>query len=208
MEELLENMSKSIKDIETKIKKKRQDIKKLQADLAKLKESRYVTLQQKNNARLCYEDICNAIEYNPITGCFNFVDKVFNKNIHMYSHGGYYTITINKKTYAAHRIAYLLMNKKFPDYNIDHIDNNGLNNKWENLREATPKENGRNKKKYGCNTSGYKGVTWHENRKKWVSQATLDGKTHYLGGYNTAEDAYDAYLTFIKKNHGDFYNEG
>mgnify|MGYP002751148332 FL=1 len=39
------------------------------------------------------------------------------------------------------------------------------------------------------NTSGYKGVTWDNSRKKWVAQIVFKGKAYHLGRYNTIEQA-------------------
>ena len=45
-------------------------------------------------------------------------------------------------------------------YMIDHINGNTLDNRKENLRICTNKQNIRNSGKYKNNTSGFKGVTW------------------------------------------------
>lgn len=53
------------------------------------------------------------------------------------------------------------------------------NTRLDNLTAATAKNN----------TSGYKGVTWDNSRKKWVAQIVFKGKAYYLGRYNTIEQA-------------------
>ena len=60
-----------------------------------------------------------------------------------------------KKMQLLHRL--ILDNPK--EYEVDHIDGNGLNNKKENLRLATRKQNAHNCKKPVNNTSGIKGVS-------------------------------------------------
>lgn len=47
---------------------------------------------------------------------------------------------------------------------------------------------------YSTNASGYAGVSWKKSRCKWVAQANMDGKRKYLGLFQTAEDASDAYI--------------
>ena len=47
---------------------------------------------------------------------------------------------------------------------------NGLNNCRSNLRVATQQENQHNRDKYKNNTSGHKGVRWHEQAQKWATQ--------------------------------------
>lgn len=39
------------------------------------------------------------------------------------------------------------------------------------------------------NTSGYRGVTWSANAKKWVAETTVNGERKYLGLYETTEAA-------------------
>ena len=46
--------------------------------------------------------------------------------------------------YRAHRLAFLYMKGYIPKL-IDHKDRNGLNNKWNNLREANKSTNGADK---------------------------------------------------------------
>ena len=52
-------------------------------------------------------------------------------------------------------------------YEIDHKDGDKLNCLDNNLRICTHAENMRNQKKPKNNTSGIKGVSWHECSKKW-----------------------------------------
>ena len=47
------------------------------------------------------------------------------------------------------------------------------------------------------NTSGYKGVTWNKEAKKWRAQVWLNGKSIHLGTYATAEEAYAAYCRAV-----------
>lgn len=53
------------------------------------------------------------------------------------------------------------------------------NTRLDNLAAAKPKNN----------TSGYKGVTWDRSREKWMAQIVFKGKKHFLGRYNTIEEA-------------------
>jgi hypothetical protein len=50
---------------------------------------------------------------------------------------------------------------------IDHIDGNGLNNVYENLRIVTPRENNQNHLIPITNTSGVCGVQWHNVKRTW-----------------------------------------
>lgn len=61
---------------------------------------------------------------------------------------GHYNIVIYlKQRYYAHRLAFVLMGLEIPPV-VDHIDGDGHNNKWVNLRPSTPKLNARNQPKH------------------------------------------------------------
>lgn len=88
----------------------------------------------------------------------------------------------------------------------DHIDGNGLNNQRKNLRICTKSQNQHNRNKYKCNTSGYKGVSWHKGKEKWSAQIRINGILVYLGDYIAKEAAYEAYCKACIKYHKEFNN--
>ncbi|KAK9817097.1 hypothetical protein WJX72_009520 [[Myrmecia] bisecta] len=51
----------------------------------------------------------------------------------------------------------------------DHRDGEKLNNTRANLRVATHAENVRNRGRFKNNTSGYKGVSWNKQNRKWFA---------------------------------------
>lgn len=69
----------------------------------------------------------------------------------------------------------------------DHINGNGLDNRRENLREVTTRENAQNR--HTPKTSKYPGVTWHKQRGKWQANIRVAGKLNYLGLYGDEETA-------------------
>lgn len=85
----------------------------------------------------------------------------------------------------------------------DHIDGNGLNNTRGNLRLSTRAENLRNKRTF---KSGYKGV--HEVNGHYRANIRHNGKSYYLGSYETAEAAHEAYKAKAIELHGEFANDG
>ena len=114
-------------------------------------------------------------------------------------------VTVDKKTYRAHRVIWLMQTGKDPGSNIvDHIDGNYYNNRFTNLRLATPHQNLCNQKRRIDNTSGLKGVSWSKERKKWQAGIFVRGKRIALGRFNTKEEAYAAYCEAARRLHGEF----
>lgn len=77
---------------------------------------------------------------------------------------------------------------------IDHIDRNGLNNQKENLRIVSFRQNLMNSKIYKNNTSGTRGVYFHNASKKWEANIRHKGKTIHLGTFidiNLAKIVYE-----------------
>ena len=83
----------------------------------------------------------------------------------------------------------------------DHKNHDTLDNRRENLRKATRSENARNMR-ISTNTSGYRGVCWHQNR--WVAMIKIHQKPIYLGRFRSKEDAARAYDAAAKIHHGEF----
>lgn len=90
-------------------------------------------------------------------------------------------------------------------YKIDHKDRNIFNNQKENFRLSTNSENGINAPKTNNNTSGYKGVYWHNREGKWRAQISNKGKgPKTIGSYFTKEEAAEAYNREAIKLYGEF----
>lgn len=105
----------------------------------------------------------------------------------------YLQIRISGKLYLGHRLAWFYVNGVWPEKLLDHEDGNGLNNRYENLRNATPITNGRNCGLSVNNKSGVNGVYWNKANNRWVAEGhyTEDGihKKTNLGSYSDLEDA-------------------
>src|SRR5690606_12535374 len=74
---------------------------------------------------------------------------------------------------------------------VDHINNNGLDNRKDNLRFTTRSENLQNRVGAQRNnkTSGIRGVYWEPSRQKWLVQVTVNRKTVTIGRFKTIEEA-------------------
>lgn len=118
---------------------------------------------------------------------------------------GYWQVSVNNKAYLAHRLVWFYFKGYWPKEMLDHVDGNKLNNALSNLREATRSQNMRNVRLMKTNTSGFKGVSWSNAAKKWQVRCKVLGKDNYLGLFESAEEASQAYETFASKHHGEFY---
>jgi hypothetical protein len=116
----------------------------------------------------------------------------------------YRQIGIDGRQYAAHRLAWLYMTGEWPVEQVDHIDGDGTNNGFYNLRQATNAENACNRQAQTNNTSGYKGVTWCKSTRKWKAQIKLGGRNKNLGRFESPQDAHSAYKAASEKLHGEF----
>ncbi|WP_230078744.1 HNH endonuclease [Xanthomonas oryzae] len=115
--------------------------------------------------------------------------------------GGYLQVRVHGKQYLAHRLAWLLSTGNWPSQHLDHIDGCKTNNKIDNLRECSNAENHQNRGNNKNNTSGVTGVFWDKHAKKWKAQIKVDGKTIYLGLFNTLEEAAQARAAAKEKYH-------
>lgn len=75
---------------------------------------------------------------------------------------------------------------------VDHINHNKLDNRRENIRPATSRQNTLNRSRQSNNTSGYIGVSYNKRpgrRKRWEAYIKANGKRRFLGFYATPEEA-------------------
>jgi hypothetical protein len=105
---------------------------------------------------------------------------------------GYLMVGIDYREYLVHRVIFLWFHGRWPHSQIDHINHNRTDNRIENLREATHRENGVNQKLSKNNTSGHNGVYWNKQVKKWQAYITVEGKARYLGIFEDIKDAISA----------------
>lgn len=122
-------------------------------------------------------------------------------------HGKYYarrSITVSNRVYKKITMHRDIMSVSDPKIQVDHKDNNGLNNQKENLRLCNNAENSRNTELDSLNTSGFKGVDWHEHSKKWRATIRVDYKKIHLGFFSDVIDAALAYNKAAIEYFGEF----
>lgn len=152
------------------------------------------------------EQLHDLMRYDPETGHFTRLVKcgkerrgaiagTTNKN-------GYCNIMIGGRLYRAHRLAWFYMTGEWPKGDVDHKNRDRLDNRWENLREATRSQNNANRP--GGRPHGLKGAFFYKARGRWMSKIDVNRKQIYLGYYDTAEEAHAAYMAAAVHYFGDF----
>ena len=170
-----------------------------------------------------------CLDYDPDTGVFtwrarplhHFANKASQHRMNMRDHGRiagsrhdagrygeriYWGIRLAGRFYPAHRIAWLLTYGLDPGrMEIDHINNDGLDNRITNLRLATRSENAANSRVQGS-VSGIKGV--QQNGSGYMARIRADGRSIYLGTFRTIEEAVEARREAAARLHGIYARHG
>lgn len=81
---------------------------------------------------------------------------------------------------------------------VDHIDNNKKNNRFDNLQLLTKRQNISKAFRHLGRSSEYTGVIWDKQRKKWRAEISNNKKRYYLGRFINELDAKRAYDTRLK----------
>jgi hypothetical protein len=151
----------------------------------------------------------DLLQYDPETGVFTWVADTgrwgrikAGTRAGSHNNDGYVAIQIGGKKYCAHRLAWYLMTGAWPTDEIDHINGIRADNSWVNLREASRSFNAQNQRRpTQYNQNGFLGVSFSKCRKKWQAAITTNGKTCWLGYFNTPEDAHASYLEAKREQH-------
>jgi hypothetical protein len=98
-----------------------------------------------------------------------------------------------------------IIGAKKGDPMVDHINNDRLDNRKENLRFATPSENGRNKSKAKGSTSDYYGVSFDNEKKKWTCRFNGNKNKAELFRFEKEEHAAYWYDVLMTKEFGTSY---
>lgn len=107
------------------------------------------------------------------------------------------------KKLSAGRVAWVVYHGKWPEACIDHVNGNPLDNRIENLREATHAENMRNRKTHAHSSTGVKGVSRRQSGKFRASIA-FGGVLHRIGLFDSISEASAAYEKAAIAMHGEF----
>lgn len=142
----------------------------------------------------------------------NLYRKVLNKKTKSGAIGtnngvGYKVVKVDGVKHYVHRVVFLWHHGYLPEY-IDHIDTNKSNNSIENLRKTTNSQNGANRGIQSNNKTGFKGVFFDKDTKKYRARITVNYKMKYLGVFNDAHSASIAYNSAAEQYFGNFARIG
>ena len=99
-------------------------------------------------------------------------------------------VEVDGRKYYVSRVIYFMANGVDPgELEVDHEDQNSLNNNVGNLRLGGSSLQGHNQGLQSNNTSGAKGVCWHKKRRKWEAQLKHEREKLYLGRYTCKIEA-------------------
>ncbi len=170
---------------------------------------------------LTYHHLHELLYYSPITGRFWWRPRpreMFNskracsvwnarfagKEAGAVRPDGRTKIVIQGKQYLSYRLAWFHFYGEWPTEEIDHIQRNPCDNRIFMLRESTSSQNKWNTGKRQTNTSGYKGVIWCKQHKKWTARIQAKCQVRHLGFYDDPKEAYQRYCREARKLHGEF----
>jgi hypothetical protein len=142
-------------------------------------------------------DLWEAFSYDPLNGdLYRLTGPKKGLKAACLRKDGYTVVWHKGKLYLAHRLIYTWCSGHDPgDLFVDHVDRNQKNNRYWNLRTATPAQS-------SFNTAGM-GIQQRKNGKYSV-RISKNYKNYGLGTYETYLEAVAAYKAASAVLHGDF----
>ena len=154
------------------------------------------------------EALRQALHYDPNTGAFKWIVKPSPRMqagspVGSPDKDGYLRVQIAGKTHKLHRLAWLYMTGAWPVDQVDHINGDKADNRWNNLRDVPNDINQQNRRTaQRTSKTGVIGVAVPLNaRNKFTARIRVKGKSTFLGSFDTLEAAADAYVEAKRRLH-------
>ena len=153
--------------------------------------------QTSSAQELTAEYLRSILHYDQETGIFTWKVSTSNRvkagDVAGSQNGhGYLLIQLQSRKYLAHRLAWLHTHGVWPKDQLDHVNRVRTDNRLDNLREVSHKQNQQNRSTNSDNTSGYPGVYWNKRVSKWQASIAHNQKNIHLGYFTNIEEAIAA----------------
>lgn len=146
-------------------------------------------------------EIFRLLAYNPETGFFTWnVARPGGRapagsRAGTMKDGGYRHIKVCGRRVTEHRLAFLFMTGSMPILDVDHLNGNTDDNRWQNLRAATVSVNMQNQRRPRAKKHGnLLGAYWHKRFGRWQACIMTDGRLSHIGYFDTEQAAHAAYV--------------
>jgi len=152
------------------------------------------------------QELQESLSYDSNTGVFIWIKTYRNQNLNKiagsFDKDGYRMIKFKGKLYRSHRLAWFYVYGVMPTMQIDHINGIRDDNSIVNLREVSFSENSQNQRiSHKDSTFGMLGIDYNKSKKRFRARIQTNGRRITLGGFSTAEEAFNAYLDAKRKYH-------
>ena len=148
----------------------------------------------------------DLLHYDPLTGVFTWRMSrgrtAKRGSVAGCISDGYVKIMADRKTYPAHRLAWIYMTGQRPKYEVDHRDTVRANNAWKNLRDIPHSANCENRKAANITSkTGFLGVSKHHRSARYRARIRVAGRLVQLGWFDTPDAAHAAYVDAKRRLH-------
>ncbi len=147
------------------------------------------------NNLISHEDLLKHLRYVPETGEFFWIKRVRGIKLGMKAGSfdvyGYGQLRIFGRLYKEHRLVWYYVTGRYPDGQIDHINHDRRDNRFENLRTVNNSLNHMNRPIQKNNTSGHVGVCYRKRVGKYEAYISVSGSRKNLGLFESIDKAIE-----------------
>jgi hypothetical protein len=161
--------------------------------------------------RVTLERLRGLVSYDPDTGLFKRLTK--NRGPKLSSLGdiagtkhpnGHTYVTVDGRKYSASRLAWFYITGEWPNGIVDHRDWDTSNNRFNNLRVASPSQSSSYRRKVPRRKGPDLPRGVFVARRRFMAKIRVNRKERYLGTFDTPEEAQAAYLETARALFGEF----